>query len=115
MAQMGLIYQTKKMKAAAHWSYMGSRQGNFENSFVLPSYSRTDIEMGYQVSQLVDVSLSVHNVFNQIGLNNFFGPNQFGSNSNAASAAFIASNPNASFVVFPTRPRAITIGVTINI
>ena len=42
---------------------------------------------------------------------NFFGPNEFGSNSNAATADFINQNPNASFVVFPISPRSIFLKV----
>ena len=54
-----------------------------------------------------DSSLIANNLFNSTGLLNFFGPNEFGSNANAATADFIDQNPNASFVVFPISPRSI--------
>jgi len=63
--------------------------------------------LSYQLNNHVNVSLIVNNIFNSAGLINFFGPNEFGSNSNVATPMFIEENPEATFVVLPINPRSI--------
>ena len=86
---------------------MGEREGNAENAFQLPAFSTFGLDFQYWVNTKLGLALKVQNVFNSEGLMNFFGPNEFGSNANAATAEFIDANPDASFVVFPILPRSI--------
>jgi len=89
-----------------NWKYMGKRFGNAENSFTLPAYHTFGLNLNYGITTQLKASLMVNNLFNAAGLANFFGPNEFGSSANNASADYIAQNPNASYVVFPILPRS---------
>ncbi len=111
MLEITPIYKIKKLNIFATWRYMGEREGNVANAFQLPSFSTINAGINYQLNKQVNVSLIANNLFNSTGLMNFFGPNEFGSNSNAATEEFINQNPNASFVVFPISPRSIFVKV----
>ena len=111
MGNLGLVYEPGAWYGGVNINYMGSRFGNLENSFTLPAYATADLDFGLPLSAQFSVGLRVKNLFNSGGLINFFGPNQFGSNSNAATNAFINNNPNETFVVFPIMPRAIFISL----
>jgi len=111
MLEISPIYKTGKIDIFATWRYMGEREGNVANAFQLPAFSTINAGVGYQLNKQVNISLIANNLFNSTGLMNFFGPNEFGSNSNAATTDFINQNPNASFVVFPISPRSIFLKV----
>jgi len=76
--------------------HIGDRFGNLENSFTLPAYSRWDASVRWDINNQWYITLLGTNIFNSAGLNNFFGPNQFGSNADAATAEFIENNPSVS-------------------
>lgn len=107
-------YQLGKINIFATWRYMGEREGNVANAFQLPAFSTVNAGIGYQLKENMNISLIANNLFNSAGLMNFFGPNEFGSNSNAATKEFINQNPNASFVVTPISPRSIFLKVGYN-
>ncbi len=100
-------YIGQKLNIFAAWRYMSARQANISNGFQLPGFSTINAGLGYQLSNQVNVSLIANNIFNSTGLMNFFGPNEFGSNSNAATPTFVEQNPDATFVVLPITPRSI--------
>ena len=97
----------KKLKVFARWNYTGERQGNISNAFQLPAFNTTNMGINYKLNNSLQLDLISNNIFNNIGLLNFYGPNEFGSNSNAATSSYIDANPNTSFVVFPIMPRTI--------
>lgn len=111
MGRALLNYNKNDWFASIGLNYIGSRYGNIENAFKLPAYSTIDADLGYAINDKFAVGLRAKNLLNTAGLANFFGPNSFGSNSDAASASFIQANPNATFVVFPIMPRAIYLSV----
>jgi len=111
MLELSPIYSVDKFNMFATWRYMGERQGNVSNAFQLPGFSTVNAGIGYQISNSINVTLIANNILNSKGLMNFFGPNEFGSNSNAATAEYIAENPDASFVVFPINPRSVFLKV----
>lgn len=100
-------YIYKKLKISAKWNYTGERQGNIVNAFQLPSFNTTNIGLTYNINSSLQVELISNNIFDNIGLMNFYGPNEFGSNSNAATKNYIDNNPDGSFVVFPIMPRTV--------
>jgi len=108
---LSLRYEKDQLSGALGWRYMGSRYGNFENSFKMAAYSTFDININYDLSSRWYVGFRGQNILNTAGLNNFFGPNEFGSSSNAATTEYITANPNASFVVFPISGRSIFLSV----
>ncbi len=111
MFEISPNYSTDKFSAFTSIRYMGQRKGNVSNAFILPSFFTVNAGIAYQLNKDINISLIANNVFNSTGLLNFFGPNEFGSNSNAATAEFIEQNPDASFVVFPINPRSIFLKV----
>jgi len=111
MANAGLSYDRDDWYAGLRYNFIGSRFGNIENAFTLPSYGTVDLDIGYALSSNFSLGIRIKNLLNSGGLANFFGPNIFGSNSDAATAAFIQANPNESFVVFPISPRAVYLSV----
>lgn len=111
MSNVAVQYEHQKVSSSLSWRYIGERFGNFENAFVLPSYNTFNLRLAYDISDQWYVSSTVSNLLNTAGLNNFFGPNEFGSSSDAASTAFINANPNASFVVFPISGRTVSFSV----
>lgn len=111
MANAGLTYDRRDWYAGVRYNFIGSRFGNIENAFRLPSYGTVDLDIGYALSDQFSLGLRIKNLLNSGGLANFFGPNEFGSNSDAATAEFIAANPDESFAVFPISPRAVYLSV----
>jgi iron complex outermembrane receptor protein len=111
MLEISPVYAVDRFNMFAEWHYMGERQGNVSNAFQLPGFSTVNTGIGYQISNSINVTLIANNVFNSAGLMNFFGPNEFGSNSNAATEEYISENSNASFVVFPINPRSVFLKV----
>ena len=100
-------YRNGKFAAFGAWRYMSKRQANYSNGFQLPAFSTINAGIEYQVNTQLHIALTANNIFNSVGLMNFFGPNEFGSNSNIATSEYIEQNPDASFVVFPINPRSI--------
>ena len=108
---INLNYSGDRFDGRLTYRYVGNRFGNLENSFTLPAYGRWDASVKWNVSNRWYLSVLGTNLFNSAGLNNFFGPNQFGSNADAATAEFIENNPDASFVVFPISGRTVSLSV----
>ena len=116
ISRVSVFYQSKNILAELIHRYVGGRFANAENSFWLDGFGAFDFDITYDINEKMHVGLHGSNIFNSSGLMNFFGPNEFGSNSNQATKEYISNNPNGSFVVFPILPRTIelTFGVRIN-
>ena len=108
---LNLRYDGDRLNGRLTYRYIGDRFGNLENSFTLPAYSRWDASLSWDINSKFYLTLLGTNLLNSAGLNNFFGPNQFGSNADAATAEFIENNPDASFVVFPIAGRTVSVSV----
>ena len=111
MFNLGVDYHKDKWSGFLRWQFMGAREGNIANAFQLPSYSIFNAGCGFKFSQNLSANLVVTNLFNSEGLANFFGPNSFGASANDATADYLQSNPNASFVVVPVLPRGTLLGM----
>ena len=111
MFTLGTDYQEDKLNGFFKWQFMGVREGNIANAFQLPAYSIFNAGLGYEINKNLSANLVITNLFNSEGLANFFGPNSFGASANSASADFIQSNPNASFIVVPVLPRGTLLGL----
>ncbi len=107
MSRVSAHWNVSNFSSSVNLTYIGEREGNAENSFQLPAYQTIGFNVDYRLNNNVLLGLKVTNALNSAGLINFFGPNEFGSSANAATASFIETNPNASFVVVPILPRAI--------
>ena len=107
MFSVSPTYTWQQFAVFATWRYMGVRQANLSNGFKLPAFSTVNLGIDYAVTNRVNLSVIANNLFNSTGLMNFYGPNEFGSNSNVVTPMYVEQNPDASFVVFPINPRSI--------
>ncbi|GAA4234528.1 TonB-dependent receptor [Postechiella marina] len=105
MFNLSTEFEKDKFSAFLKWQYMGKRQGNVANGFELDAYSIFNLGTGYKINKNLSANILVTNLFNSEGLANFFGANSFGANANGATPEFVATNPDASFVVFPVLRR----------
>ena len=111
MAELTPMYIKEHWNAFLTWRYMGERKANIANAFSLPDFHVFNLGGNLSIGKSLNLSLIINNVFNSKGLMNFFGPNEFGSNANAATFDFVQNNPDATFVVFPINPRVVQLSV----
>ena len=111
MFEISPTYSFANFNVFTTFRYMGEREGNVSNAFQLPAFTSVNAGFSYQLNETINLSIIANNIFNSTGLMNFFGPNEFGSNSNAATVEYIEQNPDASFVVFPINPRSVFLKV----
>jgi iron complex outermembrane recepter protein len=97
MANITPEYSNGKFYAGLTWSYMGARQANFANAFVLPAFSQFNLSMGYDITPKFRLSANVNNVLNQYGVMGWVGPGTFPDNLNldGLTKQAIAKDPNA--------------------
>ncbi|MDC1434118.1 TonB-dependent receptor [Flavobacteriaceae bacterium] len=102
------IYNGEKFYASLNFSYMGDRQANVPNSFVLPAFGNTDLAFGYDFSEKFGLQLNINNVFDKYGILGWQGPGGFPAalNRDGFLPDFVANNPNATFSTQGSMPRA---------
>jgi outer membrane receptor protein involved in Fe transport len=70
-------YNLDKFYAQFTWSYMGKRQANVANAFLLPSFSQFNFSTGYDVSKNLRLSFVINNIFNTYGVMSWSRPGSF--------------------------------------
>lgn len=102
------IYNGEKFYASLNYSYMGDRQANVPNSFVLPAFGNVDLAFGYDFSKNFGLQLNINNVLDKYGILGWQGPGGFPAalNLDGYSPDFISNNPNAIFSTQGSMPRA---------
>ncbi len=70
-------YNIDKFFAQLTWSYMGKRQANVANAFLLPSFSQFNFAAGYNVSKRFQLSVNVNNLLNKYGVMSWSRPGSF--------------------------------------
>jgi iron complex outermembrane receptor protein len=102
------IYNGDKFYASLNYSYMGDRQANVPNSFILPAFGNADLAFGYDFSEKFGLQLNINNIFDKYGIMGWQGPGGFPAalNRDGFSPEFIANNPNATFSTQGSMPRA---------
>lgn len=70
-------YNIDKFYAQLTWSYMGKRQANVANAFLLPSFSQFNFSTGYEVSGNFQLSFNINNLFNKYGVMSWSRPGSF--------------------------------------
>lgn len=70
-------YNTDKFYAQITWSYMGKRQANVANAFLLPSFSQFNLGTGYNISKNLQLGFIVNNIFNTYGVMSWSRPGTF--------------------------------------
>ncbi|TVZ15986.1 TonB-dependent receptor domain-containing protein [Maribacter sp. MAR_2009_72] len=102
------IYNAEKFYGSLNYSYMGERQANVPNAFVLPAFGTVDLAFGYDFSKSFGLQLNINNVLDKYGILGWQGPGGFPQalNRDGFSQDFIANNPNATFSTQGSMPRA---------
>lgn len=70
-------YNSNKFFAQLTWSFMGKRQANVANAFLLPSFSQFNFSTGYDVSRKLNIGLVINNIFNTYGVMSWSRPGGF--------------------------------------
>lgn len=70
-------YNAEKFFAQLTWSYMGKRQANVANAFLLPSFSQFNFSAGYDVTRKFNLGLVINNLFNTYGVMSWSRPGAF--------------------------------------
>lgn len=104
-------YRFSKFEIFGAWRYVGSREANVANAFQLPGFSTFRAGISANLMRNLSVQLVGTNLSNSTGLMYSFGPNEFGSSSNAATPEYVANNPDQTFIVMPILTRRILLKV----
>lgn len=67
-------YNTGRFYAQLNWSFMGKRQANVANAFLLPSFSQFNFATGYDISSHLQLSFNVNNILNKYGVMSWSRP-----------------------------------------
>jgi outer membrane receptor protein involved in Fe transport len=70
-------YNLDKFYAQLTWAFMGKRQANVANAFLLPSFSQFNFSTGYDISKHFQMSLVINNIFNTYGVMSWSRPGSF--------------------------------------
>jgi outer membrane receptor protein involved in Fe transport len=87
---------------------MGARQANVPNAFKMPSFSTTDLTLGYEFSKKMSIQANVNNLFNTYGVLGWSGPGGFPAalNRQGFTKEFVAANPTAIYATQGSMPRS---------
>lgn len=70
-------YNTNKFYAQLTWAFMGKRQANVANAFLLPSFSQFNFGTGYNFSKNLQLSFVINNLFDTYGVMSWSRPGTF--------------------------------------
>jgi len=70
-------YNIDRFYAQFTWSFMGRRQANVANAFLLPSFSQFNFGTGYDISKNFQLSFNINNLFNTYGVMSWSRPGSF--------------------------------------
>lgn len=108
MLRVSPSYTTGKLFASIDWSYMGSRMANVANTFKLPSFNQSNLNVGYTVNKNISLQANINNLFNQNGVMSWSAPGSFPAslNTQGFTKANLEANPNAVYYTLSLPPRA---------
>ena len=70
-------YNAGKFYAQLTWAFMGKRQANVANAFLLPSFSQFNFSTGYDITKNFQLSFNINNLFNTYGVMSWSRPGSF--------------------------------------
>ena len=108
MIRVTPTYTSNKLFVSADWTYMGKRAANVPNAFYLPSFSQTNLNLGYNINSRLQVQANINNVFNQNGVMSWSAPGGFPAalNRQGFTKATLEANKNAVYSTVSIPPRA---------
>jgi iron complex outermembrane receptor protein len=95
--------------AQLQWQYVGAREGNNSDAFVMPAYDQTNLTLRWNFTERLLLSFIANNVFNSVGITEWGAPGNilsgpFGTAS--YTRAQVLANPNAVFYIQQIPARA---------
>ena len=108
MLRISPSYTIGKLFASVDWSYMGSRMANVANTFKLPSFHQSNLNLGYTLNKSISLQANINNIFNQNGVMSWAAPGSFPAslNTQGFTKANLEANPNAVYYTLSLPPRA---------
>jgi iron complex outermembrane receptor protein len=108
MIRVTPTYTSGKFFASADWTYMGKRAANVPNAFYLPSFSQTNLNLGYTINAKLGLQVNINNIFNQNGVMSWSAPGGFPAalNRQGFTKAALEANPNVVYSTVSIPPRA---------
>ncbi|MFY7888860.1 MAG: TonB-dependent receptor domain-containing protein, partial [Spirosomataceae bacterium] len=101
-------YSVGKFYALVQWKYMGERQANQPNAYILPAFSQFDLSSGYNFSSKLSLMLNINNVTDVLGIMGSASPGGIIASFSPQNItkAQVEANPNAVHSIIPIQPRA---------
>ena len=101
-------YKSGKFYTSADWSFLGDRQANVPNTFVLPAFHQTNLNLSYRFTENIQAQLTINNLFNQDGVMGWSAPGGFPAalDRDGFLPEELAANPNAVYSTLSLPPRA---------
>ncbi len=101
-------YTVGKFLAQVNWFYMGARQANVANAFLLPAFNQFDATAAYDFSEHFRLQGNINNIFGTYGVLGWAGPGGFplALDRQAFTPAYIQANPNVVYATQGSMPRS---------
>lgn len=110
MFNLSPLYTFKKGFILLNYRYMGDRQANIANTFILPGFGQLNVSAGYELTKRLSLNLNVNNALNTLGIMNWMATTQYGLtdafNHNSFTPERRRESPNSVFQILPIQPRA---------
>ncbi len=110
MFNVSPLYTFNKGFAMLTYRYMGARQANMENVFVLPGFGQLNFSAGYDITPKISITAAVNNLTNTLGVMNWMATTQFALVNAFSHNSFTADTrkaiPNSYYQIIPVQPRA---------
>jgi iron complex outermembrane recepter protein len=101
-------YSVGKFYALVQWKYMGDRQANQPNAYILPAFSQFDLSSGYNFSSKLSLMLNVNNLTDVLGIMGSASPGGIIASFSPQNITKdqVLANPNAVHSIIPIQPRS---------
>lgn len=110
MFNISPTYNFGKGYAMLTYKYMGDRQANMSNAFILPGFGQMNLSVGYDISPKISLTANINNLSNSVGVMNWMATTQYALvdafSHNSFTPERRKESPNSYFQIVPIQPRA---------
>lgn len=101
-------YTKGNFYSSLDFSYMGKRAANVANTFSLPAFSQSNLNLGYNLNAKWQLQANINNIFNQNGVMGWSAPGGFPAalDRQGFTKAQLEANPNVVYSTLSLPPRA---------
>lgn len=107
-------YNKGNFYSSLDFSYMGKRAANVANTFYLPAFTQSNLNLGYNLNAKWQLQANINNIFNQNGVMGWSAPGGFPAalDRQGFTKAQLEANPNAVYSTLSLPPRAFFLTAT---